>query len=393
MATIVKKKIDGYGPYAYRVEYIGDGEQYWEYLGPVGEVDLESVDLTNEEKEELEDDDVDLEEMSPAELGEMMANGGLEGVDPDDADPEEVARDGGYAAKDLERVEFGSLDTANDVRDSIPDEHLADEDSRAEKTIKLTPDATRATRTRVTGEAADSRAHLADQHGQAPLTDAEKRRLDFSQTNVMHARSAKGILQGEGVDDWLAFYDPTLSVDEHRPLAKRARRDESGQRMDHEDREGAAAKKLADAYHAAQSEAEKHAREACEEGHGEACDELEKLGWSEEEVAALERHTRDAEDFARAVVEERREGSSAAGLVDDRDRQGSLDVGEAAARTADREGSSTEGASTAFADDRDRRDDAEYADASLIAESDEMDGQADLTGGQASIATTPEWEA
>ncbi|ELY60202.1 hypothetical protein C491_02850 [Natronococcus amylolyticus DSM 10524] len=34
-----------------------------------------------------------------------------------------------------------------------------------------------------------------------------------------------------GVDDWLAYYDHTLSVDEHREVAERAMRDEGGDRL------------------------------------------------------------------------------------------------------------------------------------------------------------------
>ncbi len=298
MASIQTKTINGYGPYSYRVAYDGD-EQHWEYLGKAGE-----VDATND------DGEPDLEDLDPAEAGQMMARGEI-GSEP----VEDVAEDGGYSARDVESVEFGDRESANAVRDEIPDEHLAESDDRRTKTIELSPEATRATRTRVTGEAADSRAYLADQHGQAELTDAEKRRLDFTRTNVMHARSAKAILQGEGVDDWTAHYDPELTVDEHRGVAERARRDDRGQRMDHEEREGAQAKRHADAYNKAQSQLEKRAREACEEGHDEACDELRDLGWSDEEIEQLEHYSRDAEDFARNMNDERKDAgvSPAAG--------------------------------------------------------------------------------
>ncbi|MDL0128177.1 hypothetical protein PNP85_10105 [Halobacterium salinarum] len=76
--------------------------------------------------------------------------------------------------------------------------------------------------------------------------------------------------------------------------------------MDHEEREGAQAKRHADAYNKAQSQLEKRAREACEEGHNEACDELRDLGWSNEEIEQLERCSRDAEDFARSINGERK---------------------------------------------------------------------------------------
>ncbi|MDS0277363.1 hypothetical protein NDI85_06125 [Halomicroarcula sp. S1AR25-4] len=34
MATIIHEKIEGHGPYAYRVTY-SDGQHHWEYLGKV----------------------------------------------------------------------------------------------------------------------------------------------------------------------------------------------------------------------------------------------------------------------------------------------------------------------------------------------------------------------
>ncbi|WP_143095812.1 hypothetical protein [Natronobacterium haloterrestre] len=82
-------------------------------------------------------------------------------------------------------------------------------------------------------------------------------------------------------------------------------------------------------------------------------------------------------------------------LVDDRDRQGQLDVGDAAARTVGREGQSTQGASERFADDRDARavsDEPEYQDAKLTPETDEIDGQQSLSGGEAAVEKDPEWQ-
>ena len=298
MTSIQTKTINGYGPYRYRVTS-NDGDQHWEYLGK-----SDKVDAGNAAGEP------DIEDLDPAEAGKMMARGEI-GSEP----VEEVATDGGYSAQDVDSVDFGDRESANAVRDEIPDEQLAETDDRRTKTIELSPEATRATRTRVTGEAADSRAHLADQHGQSELTDSEKSRLDFTRTNVMHARSAKAILQGEGVDDWTAHYDPELTVDEHRDVAKRARHDDRGQRMDHEEREGAQAKRLADAHNTVQTQLEKRAREACEEGHDEACDELREIGWADEEIEQLERYSRDAEDFARSMNDERKDSgvSPAAG--------------------------------------------------------------------------------
>jgi hypothetical protein len=66
------------------------------------------------------------------------------------------------------------------------------------------------------------------------LTDDERNRVDFSEegVNVPKVRSIKGIAANEGVDDFLAFADLSLTVDENRTLLKRAKREERGQRMD-----------------------------------------------------------------------------------------------------------------------------------------------------------------
>ena len=71
-------------------------------------------------------------------------------------------------------------------------------------------------------------------------------------------------------------------------------------------------------------------------------------------------------------------------FVDDRDQQGTLDVGEAAARTEDRDSSLL--GSDAFADDRDSGADA-GEQFNLFSEEEELDGQASLGGGQATRET------
>lgn len=55
-----------------------------------------------------------------------------------------------------------------------------------------------------------------ERFGTAELTELERDRIDFSETNVMHAQAVKAIANGLGIEDWLAHYDTTLSVDEHR---------------------------------------------------------------------------------------------------------------------------------------------------------------------------------
>lgn len=50
MATIIHKKIEGHGPYAYRVTY-SDGQHHWEYLGKVDDSSDDEQDLTNDDEE------------------------------------------------------------------------------------------------------------------------------------------------------------------------------------------------------------------------------------------------------------------------------------------------------------------------------------------------------
>jgi hypothetical protein len=129
----------------------------------------------------------------------------------------------------VEEVEFGDRGSARQIRQNPKFEpFLADEDDARESTVKLKEDVPERALEDVTGEAADSKRYKAEQYGQAELTEAEKKKIDFSKTNVMHARSAKAIARGKGVDDWTSFYDETLEVDEHRGVYESAKKDERG---------------------------------------------------------------------------------------------------------------------------------------------------------------------
>jgi len=278
MASIVEKTIGdtNSGPYIYHVKTV-DYESTWTYIGKSSNVALEPgpTDATAREAKELAD---------------------------------------GYNSSDVTDVEFHSLEGANDVRDMIPDAHLADSDSRNQKTIQLNPTATKATRQLVTGEAADSKSHLADEYGQAPLTDDEKDAIDVNQKdgmNIMTARSVKAIFYGNGVNDWLQHADTDLSVDENREIAVQAAQNQDGSKnLDaHEDTDEDIQQKYADAYTRSKGAREDRAEQACRDGHGEACGELRDLGWSEEKVEALQSSTGSAEKFARAVQDERQRNS------------------------------------------------------------------------------------
>ncbi|AFZ71422.1 hypothetical protein [Natronobacterium gregoryi] len=264
MGTIITRRVNGSGPYAYRVEY-SDGSHHWEYLGPVGK------------------------------------------VDPDDLEDHEVAqlRDEGFGLarfRNTQRHEFADRDVANAIRDQLDDDELAPTDDRREATIVLAEDASLSTQTLVSGKAADSRAD-AGGYGQEPLTDSERNRIDFTKTNVMHARAAKAAIQDEGIDDWMAIYDHRLEPEEHVNLAQRNRESIQGERLDEDDTDAAEDERIA-VLEQAESQAEQRAREACEEGHEEACDELRNMGWSDDEIRELEQYA-DAQDFARVVVDEK----------------------------------------------------------------------------------------
>lgn len=132
-----------------------------------------------------------------------------------------------------ETIEFGSLSAARAARNN-PNfrPFLADEDDARTATVVVEEGTPEAALDDLQGEAADSLAYKADRYGQAELSRAEKSRIDFSsgRANVMHARSVKAIARGKGVDDWTSFYDPTLSVDEHRSLMEQATKDDRGRR-------------------------------------------------------------------------------------------------------------------------------------------------------------------
>ncbi|RZH67180.1 hypothetical protein [Natrinema altunense] len=182
-----------------------------------------------------------------------------------------------------ERIEFGSKAAADQFRDEHTD-HLSSDDDRRLKTVAISSDAPDHVLEAVTIEAAAGRSERGGRGGQAELTDHERESLDFSRTTVPHARSVKGLMIDEGVDDWLAYYDHTLSVDEHREVAQRATRDERGDRLDGETNVD---DRLAD-LEGAQDEQCGHARDHCEDGEDEACEFLvESCGFDEEDVEAL----------------------------------------------------------------------------------------------------------
>jgi len=133
------------------------------------------------------------------------------------------------------KIEFGKREDARKIRkDPLYSSFLADRDDGRESTVYLLDSTPENALSDIRGEAAESRQFKRQQAGQMSLTDDERRRIDFSKdgVNVPKARSIKAIAANEGVDDWTAFADLELTVDENRSVLKRAKRQERGQRMD-----------------------------------------------------------------------------------------------------------------------------------------------------------------
>jgi len=199
------------------------------------------------------------------------------------ADPETGEVDLGPETR---TIEFGSRAAAQEAREHLPDHALTDEYDGRHATIEVQPHrAPDHVLDRVSGMAADSKAYEQEKTGQAPLSDRERREIDFTETTVPEARSAKAIFADSGVDDWLSFFDPRLSVDEQRELAEQATQDDRGKRMDSEE---SAVEKEARARRRTAGELERFARQGAEAGEEEAVRTLvDELGWSESNARAL----------------------------------------------------------------------------------------------------------
>lgn len=248
--AIVTKRINGYGPYAYRVTYVDEDRQQWSYLGPIG------------------------------------------GVDPEDLDESEVAdlREEGFALaryRDENTAELHKLDVANDLREEFSerwsDGILSPVDDRRLTRIRLSEDAPPAAVRVLENNAEDMTAAINAGAGQAPLSDSERDSLDFTETNVMHARASKALIQDSGIDDWQALYDTTLTVDEHRQVAEDNRESISGDRLDND--EGPSTSTVSQQQ--AESEQEKQAlRYAIDEDDEDAREFLLDRGWTNDTIEA-----------------------------------------------------------------------------------------------------------
>lgn len=183
-------------------------------------------------------------------------------------------------------VEFGSKVAADAWREEHP-EHIAPSDDARLKTVTFNSEIPEALLERAHLEGDEGRAEREAGPGQAELTDHEREQLDFSKgrANVLHARSVKAIALDEGVDDWVAHYDPTLTVDEHREVMERATIEDRGQRLDAED---TASERAGRAAASAQADECDHARGHCRMGDPGACEFLRvACGLTDEEIGEL----------------------------------------------------------------------------------------------------------
>lgn len=206
-------------------------------------------------------------------------------------------------------VEYGSKDAADAAREKW-DEYLCPDDDRRLKTVRFVGDVPDRVLERAELEAAESLGERESGPGQAELTDHEKDRIDFSKgrANVPWAQSIKAIARDEGVDDWTAHVDPTLSVDEHREEMDRAAREGGGQRMDAEE----TARETAGRYsRQAQSDECDHYRGGCENGHPEACEFLQqRCNYDADEVAEiLADHSQDVDETEQQTLTGKQAGA------------------------------------------------------------------------------------
>lgn len=182
-----------------------------------------------------------------------------------------------------QRIEFGTKAAADQFREDNEEWVCPLDDDRRLKTVALKSDTPEAVVEQAQINAASGRAERESDGGQIELTERERNSLDFSRdgVSVPWARSIKGVARSEGVDDWLAYVDQSLTVDEHRNLMERAAHDDRGRRLD---AETSADEKLAES-EGGQCD---HARGHCENGDMAACEFLNQTcDYSEDEVAFL----------------------------------------------------------------------------------------------------------
>jgi len=242
--TIVTKEVDGHGPYVYRAEYKGENFTEWTYIGPVGEVDPESIT-----KDELN------------ELGQSVIDQYRDGT----------------------RADLARQDVANDLRDQLirdyGEEVLAPTDDRRLTVVELAEDAPRDAEIIVCNTAEDMQAATRTV-GQAELTKDEKESLDFTERPIFHARASKAVLKDAGIDDWQSLYDPQIEDPAtHREIAEDNRESIQGDRLDNEEQQIDTISQ-----EQAANQQEKQALQYAKDGDEDAQEYLKSRGWTDAEI-------------------------------------------------------------------------------------------------------------
>jgi hypothetical protein len=205
------------------------------------------------------------------------------------------------------KIEFGSLSGANDAREEYP-EYLCSDDDRRLKTVTFNSDLPEGVEERLRSGADVGQIERESGPGQDELTEPEKSRVGpfTGDNNYRKAASVKALFRENGVDDWTSWYDPTLSVDEHRSsVLPQARRAGGGSRRDSQEATHQREQTARNAEKAVGGQCD-HARDHCEHGEKEACEFLrETCGYSESEVGMLlgdDRHHDDSAEQQQLVT-------------------------------------------------------------------------------------------
>jgi hypothetical protein len=272
----------------------------WDVISPPSldlDIDDEYVEAHNELRKTLESHEAD----SDADMGEIY----------DSMMVEEASTDGEREeSKNPIEVEFGAKDVADDIR-SEHEDYLCSLDDRRLKTVRFVQDTPDEVLEDARAAAVETRADKTkDSYGQMGLTEREKGEIDFSENSVFHARTAKAIAAGEGVSNWLDYYDPTLTTDEHIEVYKNA---EAASRLDSDELDDETVdEKLAEMEKTAESEECDHAERGCKDGYEEACEFLVKeCGVDEGRVDNL----LDEDDFEDVDADGAREAREYAGII------------------------------------------------------------------------------
>lgn len=190
-------------------------------------------------------------------------------------------------SRNIAEIEFGAKAAADEARAMLPPEALAHDDARL---TTLTVDRSvvdERTMDELVGMAADHRRIAAESTGQLELTDRERERIDFTETDVMIARSAKAEFTAQGVSDWIAHFDDTLRADEFQGVAADARTQGGGRRMDAFEGEDHQVQQMAQAHRRVQEEEIDHAVKHAPTDADARAFLREEAGWTDAEIQSI----------------------------------------------------------------------------------------------------------